>query len=335
MSYQLNGLIQASDFNTFIGNNGTVLSSTSQVNSVWGTGTNDYGYGQIFIPAVSANTVVNNEDWANLITRLQIITAHQGNTFPANITPPANNDKITFLSGITNLIANTNTNRLNAVAQGTSSTTTTRYTPSSWKNNLIFNHTISFESADKARYFFNAGGQLALNFTHASTVSRQDIMFNSLASSCGTVVISGAVNTKTSKIAGTTYTGVTKIGGSGTPTVLTTGAGFYNLNNNNTTIFKQNPQTTGLTLAAYYLSSSIEVTARVTGSTGLYGGVGSVINLTSIWTQSPGTLFIQPGNNTGPVDNSTTSLTIRYPSTLSGLANTWGTVSVVGTVVGN
>lgn len=335
MSYQLNGLIQASDFNTFIGNNGTVLTSTSQVNSVLGIGTNNYGYGQISIPAVSANAIVNNEDWANLVNNLQIMTTHQGNTFPANITPPANNDKIQFIAGISNLISNVNLNRLNASAQGTTTSTSTRYTASSWKTSIVFNHTVTFESADKARYFFNAGGQLALNFTHANTTARQDALFNQLCSDCGTIVLSGPKNDEQAKIAGTTYRGVTKVGGSGTTTTLSSPIGFYNLNTSDQIIFKQNPTVTGSSLKYFYLASSIEIKARVTGSTGIYGGVGSVINLTTTWSQNPNTLFVQPGNNSGPVNNSTTTLTVKYPSTLSGLANTWGAVTVVGTVTGN
>lgn len=332
MTYQQNSLIQAADFNNIVGTNGNVLPTTAQLNSVWGIGTRDYGYGQVPLSTVDANATISHTNWNSLITTLQAIVSHQGGVFPASLVAPVANDQIKYLSALQTTVASINKNRLSALAQGTTSSISTRYTTAKWKDSLIFNHTITFESADKARYFFNAGGQIAINFTHSATSTKQDLLWNGIASSCGTIYISGVPNNETATIAATTFTGITKVGGSGTSS-FNKNLGFFNLTTGEQLLFTQYPTTAGL--AYYYLQSFIKVYAKVSGNLGTYGGVGSILNIKTVWDQDPNTLLVEPGNNTGPVNNSTTTVTVRYPTTINGLQNTWGNVTVAGTVIGN
>lgn len=332
MTYQQNSLIQAEDFNNIVGTNGNVLPTTNQLNSVWAVGTRDYGYGQILLSTVAANTTISHTNWSSLITTLQTIVSHQGGVFPASLVAPVANDQIKFLSALKTTVTSINNNRLSAAAQGTTSSLSTRYTTAKWQDSLTFNHTITFESADKARYFFNAGGQIAINFTHSATSTKQDLFWNGITSSCGTIYISGIPSNQTATIASTAFNGITKIGGSGV-TTINKNLGFFNLTSGEQLIFTQYPTTAGL--AQYYLQSNIKVYAKVSGSLGVYGGVGSILNIKTVWDQDPNTLLIEPGNNTGPVNNSTTTVTVRYPTTSYGLTNTWGTVTIAGTVIGN
>jgi hypothetical protein len=68
-----------------------------------------------------------------------------------------------------------------------------------------FVHTVTFQSGDAARNFFNAGGQLAINFSHP-TGTGINSLWNMLAVACGTIVISSN-SSGTVRVAGTNYNG--------------------------------------------------------------------------------------------------------------------------------
>jgi hypothetical protein len=143
-----------------------------------------------------------------------------------------------------------------------------------------------------------------------------------MASACGTITIS-LPDTGTVSIAGTSFAGVSKVGGSGTVNTLTAGAGYYGLTTSNQTIFKQ-IATTGS--PAGYVNSFLSVSARSNGVSGSNGDNGSIIYITTVWDEVPDGLPISIGTKT--------TLNVRYPAT-SYLANSWGTVSVVATATGS
>ena len=73
---------------------------------------------------------------------------------------------------------------------------------------MTVTQTITFESGDKARYFFNAGGQIILQPKFTGFDSKLGAtVFTNLATSAGTWVISGLGG----QIVGTIYTPFTKI----------------------------------------------------------------------------------------------------------------------------
>ena len=403
MTYSAGGLIQASDYNLLVGTYDSPSTAANKLNTIWGIGTERWGYGQPAIPHVTADATISYDAWASLTSRINIINRHQvgvitaktgtattgsavitmasttgiakgqyisGTGVPSNVlvtvvsivtnvsitvsttanasgsatfvftqTPPliipATNDKITYLDKLVTQLTTQYTNKNNAAAQGPTSTTVTRYLPSAWKNSITFTHTITFQSADKTRYFFNAGGQIALNFTHAATGTPVDKMFSDLASQCGTLVLSAPPYGTRCSITGTEYYGFTKVGGSGTATIKR--IGYYDLTTEDQLAFKQFAPITG-GVRGYYIESNISVNIKSNGTQGTNSDAGSIITVTTVWDQVPNGLNVSPGNNTGPVNNSTTTVVVRYPidNTSNGyLTNTWGTVSVVGSVTGN
>jgi len=144
---------------------------------------------------------------------------------------------------------------------------------------------------------------------------------NSLSTASGTIVLS-AQNSGTATIASTSYNGVTKVGGSGTTTTLSTNSGYYGLSTANTEIFKQLASGT----PSGYVSSFLSVIAKTNGTQGTKGDNGSVITLYTTWDEVPNGLSVSSGTKT--------TVTVRPPST-SYLANTWGTISVSGSAVGS
>lgn len=328
MSYRKNGLVQAQDYNTYVGVDPS--SSSAGFNTVYATGYGRSGYGQSHIPRVLLNGTVTATEWASLVNKMTVIANHQGTTIDS-MTPPATNGLITAVSSTTlpvlsllefNL-AKLYANRNHAVAQGTEEFNQITST-STFSESLLFTHTITFESGDKARYFFNAGGQIELIFSHPDGTGMNDL-WNNLATACGRLTLS-AHSSGTVTIAGNPYTGLTRTNGSGSPNILLTNFGFYSLSSSRKTIFKQfatvGPSNTSL-------SSYIEVTAMTNGSRQSNGDVGDTLYITTRFVQVP------PGGTyqVSGVGSSATCF-VKFPST-SYLQNTWGSVNVISDYISN
>lgn len=319
MSYAQFGLIQASDFNTFAGGNPTTTANT--LNAVWGTGGSGAGYGQTTVANVSAGQTVAASSWATLISNTASAASHQGSSI-TSITAPVAGGTITFLSAIPTNLSTIYTNRGNAAAQGsTTANTVTRAT--TWSDSVTFTHTVTFANGDAARYFFNAGGQIKMTFSHPGGTAPDNI-FSNLAIDCGTVVISGQ-SSGARTIVGTSYNGVTKVGGGGnSPTVLSNNSGYLAQTTSNVSIFKQ----TANTAVPAYVGSFIEVITKTNGTQGSNGDTGSIYTIYSVWDEVP------PGNVQTIAANTTTVCTVVPPSTTN-IANSWGTISIAGSQTGS
>lgn len=301
MTYQLNGLIQASDFNAAVGN----------FNAIYGSGSGNTGYGQSILGTVTAGNKVSYGNWNDLVTKVKAIASHQGST-TAGITAldaPQTGDAIVYMSGLTSAISTVTSNKLNAATQGTSSTTVTAAT-STWVDTRTFTTTVSFASGAAARYFFNAGGQLAITPYHP-TGSGINSLFSGMATAMGTIKMSAQSGVT---LAGVTYDGITKVGGSGvvnTNYSISSATGFYNLLTTDTQIFRQ--EDTGA--LSKYVDSFISVNARIDAT-------GSIIRFTTLfdsnWSSGSG-LTVGTG----------TQLTVTViPPATTYLTNTWGTPAV-------
>lgn len=316
MTYAQFGTVQANDFNTLVGGNPTTTPNT--LNATWATGGGTAGYGQTAVANVAAGqTVAAASQWATLVTNTASAATHQGSSI-TSVSAPVSGGTITYVSAIPTNLQTIYSNRLNAASQGsTTSNTATRGT--TWSNQLTFTHTATFANGDAARYFFNSGGQLKLTFAQPTGTSMANA-YATLAAACGTLVLS-APSSGTITVAGTNYTGFTKIGGSGTPSPYLTNTGYYALTSANANVFLQ---TTGT--PAGYTTSFINVLVRSNGTQGSNGDAGSVITITTIWDEIPNGLSVTAG--------SATTLTVVAPETTN-LANTWGTITLSGTVSGS
>jgi hypothetical protein len=246
---------------------------------------------------------------------------------------PTTGQTISVLAAVNTDLTNCYTNRGNAAASGTaygtfsgttSKTTATGSGNATWT--ITFTHTVTFPSADQARYFFNAGGIIKLQYGKSSTGTDHDADWNTFAGQVGSINITGGAQT----IAGQAYTGTTRLNGSGgTQTTLTTGTGWYALTGSPTTIFQLNNVT------APYQPEYIRTTATATSSTVLTlvttwfddgtGVVGSSSNI------SGGTAVASPSTTIGAATAPTTLVTYVPPST-SFITNTWGTPTIAASV---
>lgn len=310
MSYAQYGLIQASDFNTFVGGIDTTTANT--LNATWGKGASTAGYGQTQVANVAAGqTVVATSYWNSLVANTNSAATHQGSSITVYTAPTAGGT-VTYLSAIPTNLSTIYTNRLNANVQGSTSSNTATY-GSTWSNALTFTHTATFATADQARYFFNAGGQLKMTCSHPSGTGI-DLLFNNLASNVGTVVLS-APTSGTVTIVGTSYAGVQKQGGGGNAPTVDSTKGFYGLTSANSTIFTQ----TASTGPGSYLGTFIRFIAATNVA-------GTAVTIYSIWDEVPDGLTVSTG--------SAVTMTAQAPETTN-LANSWGTITLAGSVTGS
>jgi hypothetical protein len=315
------GLITAADYNVYVGPEPGATANA--LNTVWGTGNGRSGYGQPPVTQVAVGTSVSSSQWNGLITSISRAANHQG-TVVTRMTTTATGGLVAVQSGtpaaaFAGNLSKIYTSRNQAIAQGTSYSVNT-VASRTWMDQMVFVHTITFETGDKARYFFNAGGQIAINFNHPNG-SGVNGLWNNLATACGTIVVSAPFSDIV-RIAGTDYYGITKIGGSGTPRVLVPTSGYYSLNANYREVFKQ----VAATGSYMYLNSYISVNIRSNGTRGTNGDMGNIITIVTKFDQVPdgsSRMMTSAGTNV--------TISVRPPSTTY-LANSWGTPVIAGQV---
>jgi len=336
MTYISGGLIQATDYNGFA--NDTV---GANVNSVWGVGATDRGYGQsTTLATVSVGGTVTATQWATLVNRISSIASHTGTTITSR-TPPVAGNLIQVLAAVGTDLTNCTNNRGNAAASGTevgtfsgsvSKTTATGSGQASWT--ITFTQTVTFASAAAARYFFNGGGLIRLQYGKSGGSTDTDPDWNTLAGQCGGIFFSGRVNATTNTIAGQAYTGTTRIGGTGgTQTTLATTTGFYNLTAGGaaTTLFQLNNATAPY--SGEYIRTTVALNAGATILTFVTtwvsdgsSGAGTSANI------SGGTGVSSPATSIGAATAPTTLLTYRPPSTSFLTEASWGTPTIASSV---
>jgi hypothetical protein len=317
MSYAQFGLIEATDYNNLVGGNPTTTSG--KLNTVWSTGGTTAGYGQAAIANVAVAQTVGSAEWANLVNKTANSASHQGTTI-TSVTAPAAGGTVTYLSAIPTNLTTIYNSRLNAATQGATSANTATF-GSTWSAALTFTHTVTFANGDAARYFFNSGGQLKLTCSNPNSTAGINLLFNNLCSNVGTVVMSAPTSGSVT-ISGTSYNGITKVGGGGNAPTVSSGSGYYAMTTANATVFTQ----TASTGPSGYLSTFIRVLAKSNGTQGSNGDTGSVITLYTIWDEVPDGLVVGTG--------SAVTVTAQAPETTY-LANSWGTITVAGSVTGS
>lgn len=320
MTYSSGGLIEATDYNGFISTN-----SGANINAVWGTGSSDFGWGETALSTVSAASTITATQWATLVNQISTMANQTGTTITSRTAPVAGNT-IAVLSNINTDLTAIQTNRGNAASSGSQYTA---WTGTSGQTNNItgvnssitFTHTVTFPSAAAARYFWNAGGLVKIAFGKSSTGNFGDPEFNDLAQTlCGSIFISGRVNSATQSIAGVSYTGTTKIGGTGTPNILTTTTGWYQLTTSNQIIYKQFGDTSP------YTGNYIQVQAKT-------GNTSTTLDLTTTWFNAEGDTVSGGTAPTGASFGTCAATLVTYypPSSTYLTTAAWGTPTVAAT----
>jgi hypothetical protein len=320
MTYTSGGLIQATDYNGFVS-----TTSGANVNNVWSTGSVDAGWGQPALSTVAATNTITATQWASLVNTL-INMGGQTNTVITSRIAPTAGQTIGILAALNTDLTNITNNRQNAAANGTQFTgwtgtnsKTAATSGSPWS--ITFTNTVTWASADAARYFFNAGGRIKIDVSKNASGQTGDPEWDDLANNlCGDIFITGGTATQT--IAGTAYTGTTRIGGSASPNILLTTTGWYDLTPGGaaTIVYKQFADT------APYTNNFIQHSlARNAGST--------TLTITTLWSASDGDPISGGTAASGATPGTAPCTIVTYfpPSSTYLSTTSWGTPTVAAT----
>jgi hypothetical protein len=300
-----------------------------------GTGTDGYGQSLTSIDATNS-TIQTATFWNNLRIDLAKCRGHQtGNNELLNLLEPVSTTpsagQVQVISEAVrdqyDTMADACVTNKRVVASGQGSPEAiangvgTRST--AWKVKITHSVTTAFTSSLAARYFFNAGGLIRWQTSKTADATDADTEWNDLASTLvGSIYLSGSGSTKS--IAGVSYNGTTKIGGTGSPTILASGTGAYNLTGSPTNLYRQFADTGPYTGQYINLSATNDGTNITFTTTWVDDGgsaVGSSDNISG-GTATTGATF-----GTAPA-----TLVTVYPPSTTYLANSWGSTSVAASV---
>jgi len=315
MAYSSGSVILDDDYNIFATGNaaGSGDNSVANLNTVWGAGTGDKGYGQSdTVSAVAAGSTITATQWATLLTRIASAANHQGTSITA-ISNPSAGDTISAYAALSSNITAITNSRLDAAGSGSDLTTNgTTTTSSTWDVRATTTKTVTFADAASLRYFFNAGGMIRMSFSLTGGSDSKSTEWADLLTKTGTIVVTGSATSKT--INSVAYTGTTKIGGGGTPTTLATGTGTEDYTSSPATIFKQYADT------APYTANYIQIDASVSGS---------VLSFAVTLEDAAADTIAPDGSGSGDaldvVDGTLTMTTVIRPPSTTYISNTWGT----------
>ena len=316
MAYTSGGTIQALDYNLLAWGGNTTNTYTSATNNlavVWGIGTGQFGYGQdvSLISAVTAATTVTATQWAGLVYTVNKTLGHQAGT-AALLTGAVQGGNIGITAGATiTAFANvsaavttvtTDKHNFNSTRGSTTASANfdgTAFDATSFTQTI----TVTFDSADKARYFFNSGGRLDLVLSPVDlTGNAKEQSYTDLMNAVGTLSLDALTSTR-----------------SGSGETLTTDGlaiGYWDLTSSDQTI---------LTLTSdnsTYTGNTLEIKAKVAGAGGSNGGLGTQVVYSIVYTDGADETFDDAVSGTFRHRIDVIRPEVTY------LADVWGTITV-------
>jgi hypothetical protein len=255
---------------------------------------------------VAATNSVTATQWNGLILATNKALFHTGSANVA-VTGVSVGTPIAYYSALSTAVTtvwnNADTGSVGTTTDDAAFTSTNTVT---WANSIGFAFTVTFSSADRMRYYFNAGGKVKLSLTGPSGTGR-NADWRTLCTAMGTLVFG--------------YNSTTKSGGSGTASTLLSTAGnggFWG------------PHTSGVdredflqySTGSAYNSNYIEVNTKVTGATGSNGGKGVTLTFTINLVDDDTNTFA-PAVASGTV----ASLVLARPDSGSLDTSVWGTIT--------
>ena len=322
MAYSQGDTILDDEYNTFVTGDaaGSGTHGVANVNSVWGTGENEKGYGQAgALSAVTAGTTISATQWNNFLGRVESIAAHQGTSVTDYSTLSAG-ATIAAISTVSTDLTNVYNNRNNATAVGAAISTSVART-SAWAGTggpqtITATLTLTFASANHARYYFNSGGTVRFSWSRAGgTTSDKNSEWADTCTKFGTIWHSAS---DSHTVAGQALTGTTKVGGSaGGSGSAVSNINYYDLTGSLQELAKQYSD------SSPYTANYIKVEASVSGAVITY--TCTIVD-DAADTGNPD----YPAGGTNPasldiVDGTLTWTAEAYQPSTATLTSTWGT----------
>ena len=255
MTIAVGNKIQASDYNVIY----------DKINAVMGT--NAAGYGQTLTSSSKLlNQDISLQAWNDLKSDLIKARYHQTGVDPSgSLTTVTSADKITFtVWNQANTFADTVTTNKFAVAsnQGSVETASNSTRSTNWNVSLTHTITITWSSANEARYFFNAGGDIRIRAYRSGTAANnKDTTWSAMLGNNSTLNGQGTISmnyTATDVLAGTYDTSPTDQRGTGSA------IGFYDLTTTNQQIYIKNAPSGGYSENYYQIQARVNTSSNPT-----------------------------------------------------------------------
>lgn len=312
MTYTAGQLVQAADYNGFVGGNAANVSG--QLNTILGQGYGNAGYGQVSVGNVTAGgpTLITATQWTTLVNGVNKVRKHQSGAGFTNIGTYTAGTLVNANNNVSGNLTTAYTGRLNYQAEGTTTTGSTvspTFTAPNDTNSATFqfSRVATFASADQARYFFNAGGQL--NFVIISVTNTGGTTRGA------TLATLAATNFSSMRVRAGNNSG--RSGSGGTVTSSDTALGYYKSTTANATAVAIN------STSGSYTGDTCTAFVKTNGVQGSNGDAGTTLTMSM-------QLFAA---GQSPAFNDSINITVNhridviYPSTTF-LANTWGSVTI-------
>ena len=306
MAYVTGDLILDDEYNIFATGNaaGTGNNEVANINTLWGIGNGDKGYGQTTtLTAVDTSTTVTAAQWSTLVARLNSILTHQSGS-GSGITAPTAGNVIAVLSNLSTNISTAATNRMNFNSTRGASTTGDNFDTAWSASSVTRTLTVTFASSDQARYFFNAGGRLSLVLTPVNfDANAKETAWAALVNAVGTIHLDAYSSTRT--------------GTGETQTTNGLANGYWELGTSNTTLLRLTEATSP------YTTNYIDILARVAGTAGSNGGKGTQVIFDIIYVDGSD----DAGSNDAVSATFRQRIDIVRPETTN-LTDVWGTITI-------
>ena len=326
MAYTAGDTILDDEYNTFVTGNaaGTGDNGVNNVNTLWGAGTLDKGYGETgsTLASVSAGSTITATQWDSFLSRIETIAAHQGSTVTTYSALSAGNTIAALATVATDLTTITNS-RLNATASGSTVTTNGAINRTgSWQGSIDAIHRITFGSANALRYFFNAGG--LVRFTFSLSGGTSDAKYDEwvdLVTKMGTIYFSGSASHTVNSIA---LTGTTQVGGSA-------GGAGSSVSSIDAFALTTSPQQLMIKYAdsAPYTTNYIQINATASAAAGSATYIDFTITANDAAADTGNPAYPFGGTNPAALDiidgTFTSTMAFIYPSSTYLTSSAWGT----------
>jgi hypothetical protein len=196
MAYTVGDTISNSDYNGLLNNtaSGTPNAGVAArgINYIAGTGAGEYGLGQTELNTVGATDTIQAAQWNSLFTFMNNIANHTNDTLTSTTAVSAGDTiaiKAALESNLNTLAASVAAGSPNATALTTSAAQVTSAASGIWNVSHIVEQSVTFNSANEMRWFFNQGGRIQINVTRTgnggSAATAKDLSIDDLIDSLG------------------------------------------------------------------------------------------------------------------------------------------------------
>jgi hypothetical protein len=188
MSYVAGDKILDQEYNNFLNSSST----PKGINYTFGTGANQWGLGQTALDAVAVGDTITAAQWNSLFAAMDNVANHTNDTLTSTDAKSAGDViavKAALETDLGTLASSVANGCPNATALSTSAALQTSASSTRYAGSHIVEHSITFNNANEARWFFNAGGKIQINITRTgnggATATSKDTSVSDLITALG------------------------------------------------------------------------------------------------------------------------------------------------------